>query len=148
MNPYEVLGLREDASVEAATERYNILVRKLKEANLAGSSLEQDRNHRLVLLRAAYDAIVYGIPIPAHLNDFTMPSAPPVVVMNPMEEVAALMDQQRYEEAIRKLDQNNDGFSQMELLVWVRHLVQRSWPGCLAIYPAGIGHGPIRTAVS
>jgi tetratricopeptide (TPR) repeat protein len=109
MLSYEILGLKEGASTEEATERYNILTRKLKEADLAGSPLEKNRSVRMQQLRAAYEEIIYGITMPSHLiNPFTEEVQLVKISQSPIEQVEKLIDQERFEEAVQQLQAFQD----------------------------------------
>jgi tetratricopeptide (TPR) repeat protein len=104
MTSHEILGLNEGVSTDVITERYNIMIRKLKEADLSGSPLEKDRNVRIQQLRAAYEDIVYGIPMPDHLiNPFETAIQLNNVRQSPIEHIQKLIDQERFEEAIQQL---------------------------------------------
>lgn len=105
MKPHEILGLRENATVDEATDRYNRLVRQLKEADLSNSPLQKDREFRLLQLRAAYDSIVYNIPFPDHLNQV------PGIETGEDDKAPSLyskaekdIDDKQYDSAIRSLD--------------------------------------------
>ncbi len=102
MNPYEILGLREGSSVEEATQRYNIMIRKLKDAGLSGNVLEKDVNFRMQQLRAAYDEIVYGIPCPDHLNE-AIAVVQTEETTSPFLQIQVLIANERYEETIQRL---------------------------------------------
>ncbi len=105
MTPYEILGLKEGVAQEEVTERYNILIRKIKEVDLSGSPLEKDRNHRMQQLRAAYDEIIYSIPMPEYLLEPLIQENQLIQVpLSPIENVESLLDQNRYEEAIQVLN--------------------------------------------
>ena len=118
MTAYEILGLQSTASGDEATERYNLLVRKLKETDLSGSPLVNDRDLRLQQIRAAYEEIIYGIQMPAHLTDpyHQVPDIMPVQKLS-LSDVEMLINQNRCEEAITQLNNMSENSANREFLL-------------------------------
>ena len=82
MNPYEILGLADNSSVDEINDRYNIMSRQIRSQNYGQSPLDNAAKARLAELDAAYNFLIYDIPMPSE-HDLATNHAIPVQATNP-----------------------------------------------------------------